>query len=990
MSIARFVTYVLMFVGACCAVVATAAAAAPPATAEARPLVTWVDLPNAIASCAVAPGRGMVAVVEAGEGGAAGTVIGYPDLGKGATAGAIRRVVGARPLAVRHKAVGAAGYFLVPCAGDQALWVLDDRTLEVVKTIPLPGPVVRVAAPSRADVPHAYYLVSHGNQHSLGRIDLARMIDEGAILGLNWSADTIAVSADGEFLYAAQATLRAGPRLRGVTVCQLPATAGAGSRLTPVASTQDEYAGFQPDPLGQFVAAGATLMTPEWKPLGKNLPATPVAFVTNRPLIAGWDGTSVHLISANTLAPLARVEVRFDDGAGRAPVAAEVAVRADGRNDALLFFRGTRVAVVSLAAVDMPREPDLSVAVEGPTTLSAESSADLKVTPRHAGARVDLASGPAGMTLRDGRLTWRPGPADVGTFNAVLHVAAGGIERRHELRLVVRRPGLTLPFPVQEAALSADGATLAVLARPSYPVFNRAAGAGRQPLPPSRIAVVDVRTMKVIADRELTTPVRGLAVDGRHVYAAAQDADAFYVFARADLAEVKRVFTSTRVIALAPLAGKRLFVTLNGSVPTDYSLPALEPLDGGPESGRPVRRAINGGGVRSTPVPLGDDGWYFRGAVFGRDWGTATLLLRTVEVPLATGATPADPMYRPELSRDPPFAPWATTITEGAIKRTSGQSVGRLPGIAQALLPDVPAAAALVLGADDVPRDGSVERWELVFTDLLTAKVVDRFVLLNEARPGGGTIDTQQRWVLTAPGVVVAVANGRAFAVPTKALSAAAYPTPLHFKPHQSTMLIAPDRPAQLACKVAGGKAPVDFRLAGDAPGILIDPRTGVVTIDTPKLVERAAEAAAIVLTRRVIGGPSPGGAAEPPTLGARVEELAQSAAAAVRELTGAEPRGLPVAVPVGIVARDAEQQTATLTPLVLVDVPLATVEAAARRRAEQTRASDQAGANSADVARLQRRVAELERENQDLQAQNRLLRELVGGRTPQTRPAAP
>jgi hypothetical protein len=126
------------------------------------------------------------------------------------------------------------------------------------------------------------------------------------------------------------------------------------------------------------------------------------------------------------------------------------------------------------------------------------------------------------------------------------------------------------------------------------------------------------------------------------------------------------------------------------------------------------------------------------------------------------------------------------------------------------------------------------------------------------------------------------------------------------------------------------------------------------------------------------------------------VQALAGDAQAQFKALTGQDAKGFPLAIPTDVSVRDDEQQTAVLNRVLLLDVPMEVITKRIedqlnqqRQQQEQFRQQREAmmrqqrtstSAPSSDEAEsLRRRVADLEKKNAELEAQNKLLKELVG-----------
>ena len=234
----------------------------------------------------------------------------------------------------------------------------------------------------------------------------------------------------------------------------------------------------------------------------------------------------------------------------------------------------------------------------------------------------------------------------------------------------------------------------------------------------------------------------------------------------------------------------------------------------------------------------------------------------------------------------------------------------------------------------------------------------------------------------TGAGTLAVMGGRHVTVVPTSAIASPDLKTPLWVPPAQSTFRVDASAPAKLTFKPAGGTPPFAFELPVEQPGIDLDAKTGTVTVTAGPFLDLAKQA----LPRALSGGFVAGAANAADN--APEQQLTAYAAAAGREyarLTGTAAKGLPVAVPVTVVVRDAEQQSQTVRQVVLLDVPMDGVRSALRASAAAgmpasqptTRPSGAGGSD--DVATLRRRIAELERANVRLEGKVEALQEALG-----------
>ncbi len=988
-----------------------------------------VMLPSPAADVAVSPVSGTLAVLDADS----TQLVLYtkrsvekvlddgPGSGKAVT-------VGAGPVAVEHKRVGDECYFLVLSAGDKTIRVISDPAGKEVGSIPISlGQCMSLAAPTSPTVPYAYY--ASPSQPGLGRVNLATLKDEGLIdttsaRGGGGDAYDIAVSADGRYVYARRPhTSPAGFMAFEVE----PAPADATKKQQPPRAPQVTYQHdtrpmYVPEALGQWVASGNKLYTPDLKDAVGSLPdgSTPLCALASRPVFFAAKDNELTAYSANTLRPLAGVTVspatKESDAPNRRSGRRDSResglsvggwrVVADEKNSALVLWSGSSIQSLPLAAFKLPAEPFLFADVTGPTELSVGQAWSAKVTPRDDHTSLKLADAPDGMKLSGTTLQWTPGAADVGPVNVKLQLSAGAdsgkpIERPQTLALVVRRAGVTLPFDPTLVTMSPDGATVAaVMSVPANGIdrVRRArsgrggrGGADAPDGPYTRVVLLNTSDGKIRADREFAFSTSSAAIGGGVVVLGMSDSDAVMALSSKDLADVKRVFVPSRPWRVA-IAGDTLFVANSGggapeNPTTRFTLPDIEPVDEPRGGGYKVNFYFDRG---SLPVRE-REGWFYRGVVYD-DAMKKPLLVMSLDDVVALPSEQMNIGGVQDFSNSAPVMPWGVRVMGTNLQRVTGQNVGQAQGAAgMTILPDVP--AAVVISREEVrdeKNDGLSpprERFVLSVMDVVTGTLgKSRIVLSDEVikpryNDGGGRDGAVS--VYAAPGVVLARVYERVFVLKTSELDAKSLAQPLVIAAKQPAFVAQKGGgPLKLTYDVSGGEAPLKFALRGEMPGVSLDAKTGAVTVDPDALQSRAVDALVQFLRNRSGNFQRPGEPAPDP-----LAKYKEAAGKRWELLSGKPPAGVPVAVPVQLVARDVQQQTATLNHYVLIEVSDAAVKSKLAENAQVAMPTRRGGGpttqptDDAAVRELRQRVADLERRNAELEGQVKLLKELVGGK---------
>ncbi|MGN6368758.1 MAG: hypothetical protein ACTHN5_10900 [Phycisphaerae bacterium] len=936
----------------------------------------------------------------------------YPKLGAGDASGAITRHVGNNIKALLWKALGNKHYFLVLSASDRTLYALDDQTLDVAGKIAFPEDIVSLAAGPSPDAPDAYVALNHESPvgSNIDRVNLQSFKIDGPLENINEPYNDITSSQDGTLLYCRNT--RYVPT--GIRVYRMPAPDAAELKVDALLSIHNSSPEYVPDATGAYVAAGTKLHTNDWKDVADfDLPV--VAFFPDRPLIVTASAQDLALYSANTYNKLATVSLTGTEN--EQPASPNNTAQRRGRrlptndsnqntlpvlpdpaHNAIICFPQERTAaVINLADLHLPNELFLFLNLQGPRNVNVSSETTWHLQKRDPHVTFTIDSPPAGMTITPDALKWTPNGTQVGSAIVRFQLSGGGATRTQAVTLNVRRAAVDLPFAPNEFAASPDGKFAVALAygEQNNNYNNRARKGVQSPT----LAIIDPDKLTISAQRTLTMKIRALTADDNFVYVAAQDADAFYVLSAKDLSDVKRVFTKGRVNKLVA-AGDRVFADGLAYVGKEFQ-PA-------PESSDPTAMYNPSNQNGRAPIPTAG-GWLWHGALYDPSFKKPKLLCAAPIFFAITGT--ADPrafMLNFQNPERPPVSAWGTIADRAGILRTSGQRIAQPTSQGYTLLQDIPAAATLA--TSQLPGDNEhppTFKTELAIIDLVSGQPVETLPLSQiTSQYGAGNNNAsmygQMSPVASAPGKIFVVAHDQVYIVKTSEIDASKLSTPLYFEPAQSALSIDVSKPGILSYKTHGGKSPIEFSFATDNPAFMIDKATGTVTIDAPKLLDKAVEIIANQYGQRY--RPEPGQAQRPQSPSDILSAITRDMKAKYRELTGEAIMGIPVAVPVTVVATDAEQQTASLEHIVFLNVPEAAVlryindktsksqqmqQQQIARQQQLQQQKTQSATDTAELGALRRRVAELERQNQDLQAQNRLLREMVSGKStiPATQP---
>jgi hypothetical protein len=987
-----------------------------------------LTLPEAGDLYALDPETGGLATVLAGP----DRVVLYPkvvtdlDTGK-----AVSAKVGTKPVAILFKKLAKGSVFAVLCPGGRELWVLDAASLRVRHKVALTLNDARLLlASTNPHDPCVYYCTGNGHDCRIAAVDVEAGADLGAL-----SQESVAdgaISADGSLLYFRGPFGPTG--FQAWEIVKKDGTVG----MRRVSYEHSGTWGYLPDPFGQYVVANGFLWSPHLDKKFGPLPTTPqYAGLTKigetpmavqlisavHPVMLGIKDGRLTAVSVNTLrvvgsAPVPIPLFKFDPVHPNVPAADGVPVwffeaPKQGR---IVLCRGDRVAVVAYDVLDRPDEPFLAVTVQGPRDASVGRRLVLRLVPKDPAVKLALREGPPGMELAGKELVWTPAEDQIGSHRVIVQASAKNIEKATELSVAVRRPSLEVPFPVSQLVVDERGETALV----------SGADDPNEALPPrkkqvesrdSRLALVDVKAVKVMAQRTLPVAIGDVALDAHYAYAALADSDALLVLDRKDLKDVKRLFTNGRVTSILPVADSLLFVQAQTGPMTVLKVPALEPA-GPADVGLGIHLSAKGScAAAELPAQAAGRDIWFDGILYDaalkkpvqvvRPRGVSVLTPDGLVPPATRPERPAeekkdfgadeDPRFPPQMpaeTRPPPvpdwLAPWGVTVTGPGARqgkrlignlapadKDNGPKKGNVIGLAALVLPDQPAVATLRarLLAQDKP-DVALLQAELRFHDLIDATPRVEMKLQNDSVGDDFRFDPTNRdkftQFVTRPGALIALVGRRLHVVPVPKLDPARFAPTMHYVPGQPVPVLS-DQDATIALpKLAGAKGPVEVRLRQEIEGAELDKAGEKLRLHPQPLMARAADDLAAVLTR------DPGASAPGVTADQALATYLREAGGRFEKVTGGKAKGVPVWLALGVIAQDRNQQTAEADVGLFLDVPEALVRARLKALTARPPGTDAAG-KGGDAPALLKRIDQLERRLDEMNRKMDLLLRVLG-----------
>lgn len=566
-------------------------------------------------------------------------------------------------------------------------------------------------------------------------------------------------------------------------------------------------------------------------------------------------------------------------------------VLADPGRERVLVFGNRDVQVLPYSGLPRTDQVWLGLEVDVPRVIAAGKPWTTRVRKSDSQATVQLQSAPDGMTLRDDELAWMPSREQIGLATFTLQLERAGQSVRHDLRIEVKGPALACPFPATQVAVDPEGKRLIAWT-------NQGAVA--------KLALLDPATDRVLAERTISGDVVCLRITPSAVCLISTNGTDQALLALDPQTLQTKAQATVKVTEYRQKLGSGL-LQLRGRdrivLDKCYSLPDLSEVTPpkSPAGGRPHESTarLSGGPWIEGRV---DGGWCQEGVIWDEALSQPRAMLSAADfLPIGPVVSFWDNAWlRRPASRSGSFS---------AKEMSAARTTENAHSVAATELPII---LELALGGAGQPGMAGVE---LVARGRLDRQELRRWPIdvlqVEPQRSCSYCLVTDG----LAAGVILA---GRVYSVDLSELPAGTYPRPLALAPVQSTLLAAAEGPTRLTYHASGGQPP--YTLKASLPGAgdlnLVRPLAGGnldLEVDAPGYLTEQS----LPLARALVDQ-------SPATEGAEaiMDRYRQARTPAFRRLTGRDPAGVPVAMPLEVRVLDSGSQSARFTHYLLVEVP--------------------------------------------------------------------
>lgn len=423
-----------------------------------------------------------------------------------------------KPIAVLFKRYQQRSYLVVGCFDSQGVHVFDAATRTIVARLPQdPGSLpIAVSASENPEDPWIYVTRTDGNRQRLDAFRIDKTEPQWEQMeppqSVSPASETFATSSSGRLLYGVDTkhrTIRQWVISRPETAAGAPTARYAARTIAPEVE--------QPLvrlPLEQGIAQGNSYWLPNLRRSPDALPVRAACGVRARPFLFGLAGQRLSAVSLVTGKKVFETDVPFELELTRERTLSlqfreqiyqrrvHPIVLVDSERERVAVFADRHAYVMGPASLALPDEPVLVSLLDVPesVTVGDELAVDLQL----AGPRVEtrLTRVPEGMRISDGKVLWRPEYSQLGLNKFVVERRHADAAVRQEIEVVVRPETLKNPFLATHATLDSTGTRLV---------------AWRSRIP-TQISVTDLVTRETIVQRDAANQVLAASLAEETLY----------------------------------------------------------------------------------------------------------------------------------------------------------------------------------------------------------------------------------------------------------------------------------------------------------------------------------------------------------------------------------------------------------------------------------------------------------------------------------------
>lgn len=889
--------------------------------------------------------------------------------------------VGSAPVSVFYKKYADQEVFAVVCSGDSHMFLINARanqagTFEVIRKIDVAqAGVSSVFGSNNEEDPFVYYCYGSGHDSATGVVNLKTMSNQGKAFGDSMDA---AISANGDYAY------RRGPwSPSGFDALKL--TTDFSEAKPKFAQIYDEHRStpaYTPDPFNQYVFCSTAAYPVGLGKATASLPFVPYAFFREQPIIIGMKASGypsrsrssrdrsqsneVKLLAAsyNTLTQAGEpvtLDLKPLKGERSLPrgvrsqadfkrLSKRTRMFADEGRKRVVFARGDAISLVPLEKFAVPAEPFLMAELTTNSVL-VDQAATITVKSKDSRVKIRLDDLPQGMQAAGNVLTWTPESDQIGTHTIVATLDYERIQRTVRFDVSVKSPSVQLPFAPTGFSVNRKGSHAFIWKGPVPDRYGRNPDiSGAETI---RVAVVNLKTGTVEAEKKLGQGIRSAIVTDRVVAITPMrtGGSTLEVLKLSDLTRVKTLVAESP-ISRSSLWGDKLVLETKNAIEV-YDAASLQKRRTFATSQNSSLTSLQ----RATANPLTDAGLFVAGVLYGPDL-QPQFVTHPGSILTASGVA----RRRQNAYHPPGYLTPNTRVNSSSSSRSGPRRVAfrRVPGANRSVALDSQSRRI-------VPSGTHMSRATIVDLILTVSGDVDaRRVIARETREGSATTSKP----------ALECNSNTAFVMYDRSVFAWSLPQPkaqeesaqLEWIPTQSVIALHSTGTTRLENRLKGGKKPIDYSVPRSVPGMTVNAKTGVISLDNRAVSEAMLKQVVSTMKSESRGQQLVG------LVQSRETQIMRSAT----QILGRKPKGFPLALPIEITATDADLASKTVQYYVIAEVPMKNLltvltkedaatekqraEATTRRMAAAAAAVAKKDSGSVDeIKKLSEKVAALE-----------------------------
>ena len=510
----------------------------------------------------------------------------------------------------------------------------------------------------------------------------------------------------------------------------------------------------------------------------------------------------------------------------------EVLVSFDASGTVAVVASKTRCFIVDLKQMQIPLEPLLMINVATKFNVGAgqEFKLPLRLTNEELNSQVtyELKMGPEDASISENELVWKTTAKDIGLHQIQIVAKSKDTSDEVTIELDVAGPKLELNIDITSMDVDRNGKYAVVWGRRILRNKNGSVTLGDSNAVTNEIAVIDLQTQKVLAQKPLAAGVSTAMIQYPYVILAPKSGNIIYRFDAETLEDRKRMFLKQKCVAIVPMPKRQVGVATGQH---NFLIKVIDPQTMKDTDSVPIPfNVFHSRGKISFPE-VAPDVVDFNSQLLDMKDGTAVMFESNPGLNSLVSGTNRHTGYSHQM-RDLSGKVFGRFISRDGIISATGSTVSEFPNRGLIASPYYPVAFAIRAESNNNGFSSKIKSYletiSLVDGSILNSQVFD----VSTRNYQSNNRNAKNKFVFKDK--IVYYRQNNLFVIPLDSNLDSA-PIPLHF-PIRKLAPLGVDQPQTISFTAKGGKGKLEYQLISDYQGIKLDPDSGVVTIDTPSL----------------------------------------------------------------------------------------------------------------------------------------------------------